>query len=105
MYAPVWGGVAWKAPVITIQCTGAEGPVMTLMWVGILGRGTGIMGLRQLQVSAHLCSDLLSLDAGISVWPPSLLSNTHLLCDNGPVLPSFWTSVSLSVKGWVELDA
>lgn len=74
--------------------------MVTLMWVGSGGGGKGVMGPRELQVSSHLCGDLLSLDTGISVRPPGLLSSyTHLLCDNGPVLPSFWASVPLSVKG------
>lgn len=54
------------------------------------------MGPRQLEVSAH---DLLSLDAGISLGFPGLFSSdTHVLCDSGPVLPSFWASGSLFVK-------
>ena len=53
------------------------------------------MGPRQLEVSAH---DLLSLDAGISLGFPGLFSSdTHVLCDSGPVLPSFWASGSPSL--------
>lgn len=70
------------------------------MWVGSGGGGKDVMGPRQLQVSSHLCGDLLSLDTGISFRPPDLLlsSDTHLPCGNGPVLPSLWASVSLSVE-------
>lgn len=50
-------------------------------------------------MSASLCGNLPSLGTGISLRSPGLLSsNTCLPCDNAQVLPSFWTSVSLSVE-------
>lgn len=67
---------------------------------GDLGQGQGCHEARQLQVSTHLCSDLLCLDTGILARPPGLLP-----CGSGPVPPSFWTSVSLSVTEMAELDA
>lgn len=74
--------------------------VTTRMWVGTWREGQGCHGARQLQVSAHLCSDLLCLDIRISARPPGLLP-----CGSVPVPPSFRTSVSLSVAEMAELDA
>lgn len=95
----MWGGVSWRARVGTTWSAGAEGLVVTHVG-GFWGRGKDVMGPRQLQVSSYLCGDLLSLDTGISFRPPDLLlsSNTHLPCGNGPVFPSLWASVSLSVE-------
>lgn len=67
---------------------------------GDLGEGQGCHGVWQLQVSTHLCSELLCLDIGILARPPGLLPG-----GNGPVPPAFWTSVSLSVTEMAELDA
>lgn len=62
--------------------------------------GKGVMGPGKLQVFTHLCGNRLRLDIGILVRPSGLLlfSNVHLSCDNEPGLPSFWASVSLSVR-------
>lgn len=85
-----------EAQLGSLPLMGIEVPVVTLMWVGVLGSRQGPRGPRQLEVSAH---DLLSLDAGISLGFPGLFSSdTQVLCNSGPVLPSFWTSVSLFVK-------
>lgn len=85
-----------EAQLGSLPLMGREVPVVTLMWVGVLGSRQGPRGPRQLEVSAH---DLLSLDAGISLGFPGLFSSdTQVLCNSGPVLPSFWTSVSLFVK-------
>lgn len=45
---------------------------MTLMWAGPGRGGKGAVGPRQLQVSSHLCGDLLCQDT----WSPSLLQHT-----------------------------
>lgn len=79
-----------------------------ICWCRGVGGDTDVGGVWERGQGCHGAQEVAGVHT--SVWRPAqagywnlrlsslLFSSVHLSCDNEPVLPSFWTSVSLSVK-------